>query len=147
MIESLPVVFINTDGVFLLLAFALGYFWFVEKNRSYAIKMMISSVAVFAVVVALKELFLEPRPFVMSGDVAFAGMTPLSSFPSFHAALAFSTATSVSFKKKRLGILLFVIAALLAFGRVAANVHYPIDVLVGIMIGILISAFVEGLDI
>ena len=145
MIDRGGLFFLNTDGVFILLLGVAAYLWLWEKEWGSTIRLMISSLVVFAVVVVLKELFLAPRPFVVINTEPLAGLTPLSSFPSFHSALAFSTATSVSFRRRRLGIVLFFVAALIGAGRVWAYVHYPIDVLVGVMIGILIAAFVESL--
>jgi undecaprenyl-diphosphatase len=89
--------------------------------------------------IILKELFLVPRPFVAFGTPPLAGMVQYSSLPSTHAAVAFAMATAVTLHQNRFGAFLFVIAAIIGIGRVAANVHYPTDVIIGLLIGVLIG--------
>jgi len=67
------------------------------------------------------------------------------SFPSEPAAVAFTFATGVWLVKRgRLGIVMFLMAALLAFARVYVGVHYPLDVIGGAAIGIVASLAALG---
>jgi len=62
------------------------------------------------------------------------------SFPSEPAAIAFAFATGAwLIKRGRLGAVMLFMATLLAFARVYVGVHYPLDVLAGAAIGILLS--------
>ncbi len=58
------------------------------------------------------------------------------SFPSGHAVNVFAAATAIFFEHKRWGIFALVMAALVAFSRLYNCVHYPTDVLAGIVIGV-----------
>lgn len=59
------------------------------------------------------------------------------SFPSSHTAVAFGIATALAFYNLPLGIAAYLMAFLVAFGRVAAGMHYPSDVLAGMVVGVL----------
>jgi undecaprenyl-diphosphatase len=62
-----------------------------------------------------------------------------SSFPSKHATISFLLATFVFLLNKKLGFLFLVFAVLVSTGRVFVGVHYPSDILVGAIFGILIG--------
>lgn len=81
-------------------------------------------------------LWFRARPYVSHPDLLHLPLNPdPSSFPSGHAIVAFSIALSLMYSglKKVSGWMLFV-AILVGLGRVMAGVHYPSDVLGGIVI-------------
>lgn len=83
----------------------------------------------------IKIIVARPRPFTQA-DIELLINAPKSySFPSGHAASSFATATAVFLGDKKLGIVVLIIAALVAFSRLYFFVHYPSDVLVGAMEG------------
>jgi undecaprenyl-diphosphatase len=139
-----PAIFVaNTYGVFFFIIFVVGFVVLKERNKELALHTLFSVVTTTFFVLLLKELFLTPRPFLVDSGDPLAGLAWLSSFPSLHAAIAFAAATTVALHYKRLGIFLLVIASLIGIGRVAADVHYPIDIAFGILIGVTISMFFE----
>jgi len=144
MINTAWVRFINTNGVFILVIIAVIYLWFIKKEQDEAVRVVLSVLIASVFALVIKELFGIPRPFMVNHKEAMAGFATYSSFPSIHTVIAFSAATTVAFQGKRFGLILVVIAGVLALGRVLANVHYPIDIMAGIMIGILISHLVEN---
>ncbi|MFH1457192.1 MAG: phosphatase PAP2 family protein [Patescibacteria group bacterium] len=84
------------------------------------------------------------RPFILH-DVALLIGFPLStkSFPSDHSAFAFALALSFWFYNKRLGYIFLVLACFVGLGRIFVGVHYPIDVVVGAVVGILSALIIR----
>lgn len=84
----------------------------------------------------LKPLIDRPRPFTQV-DITLLIPTPgPHSFPSGHTASSFAVAAAVCFWKKGWGIGALVLAALIAFSRMYFFVHYPTDILGGIVVGV-----------
>jgi membrane-associated phospholipid phosphatase len=73
----------------------------------------------------------EPKPLV---SVPHSG-----SFPSGHAATAFACATVLAVLAPRLAVPAFVLAAVIAWSRVYNGVHWPLDVLGGAALGVLVA--------
>lgn len=147
MIESPLVVFLNTHGVFLLVAFVVLYEFYIARRREVALHALFSVITALVFSLVLKELFLVPRPYMYNGGYPVAGLSDFSSLPSVHAAVAFSLATSVTLHQKNIGILFFGIAALISIGRVLADVHYPVDIAVGVLIGVLVGLIFNQIHI
>ncbi|SDN95395.1 phosphatase PAP2 family protein [Actinacidiphila guanduensis] len=61
------------------------------------------------------------------------------SFPSNHAAIAVAAAVALLFADRRLGLVAAPFALALALSRVWIGVHYPHDVLAGIVVGVLVA--------
>jgi membrane-associated phospholipid phosphatase len=63
-----------------------------------------------------------------------------SSFPSGHAATSFACAATLAWLlPRRAAPVLFVLAAAIAYSRVYVGVHYPLDVLAGAALGLLVA--------
>ncbi len=59
------------------------------------------------------------------------------SFPSGHSAFFFAMAAAIYFYNKKWGIGFFTAAVLMNISRIIAGVHYPSDILAGMIIGML----------
>ena len=96
-----------------------------------------SGLLAFTVAMIMERFTERLRPFAASPDVVALIHQPSTySLPSAHAAIAFAIATALARAHPLLGIAAFLIAILVAFGRVAAGVHYPSDVLAGALLGV-----------
>ncbi|MDY3618871.1 phosphatase PAP2 family protein [Agathobaculum sp.] len=88
--------------------------------------------------VLIKNWVMRPRPFVTHPDLtALLDPGDQWSFPSAHTLSAFAAATALCFHWRLAGFAAYIPAALIAFSRLYACVHYPTDVLAGLLLGIL----------
>lgn len=90
----------------------------------------------------LKPLVARIRPYDMPGAMFSANELLVEalhdkSFPSGHTLCCFEGATVLMLNNKRFGIPALIIAILVAFSRLYLYVHYPTDVLAGIVMGVL----------
>lgn len=144
-----PIVyFLNTQGVFVLVFFVLIFLYFSEKKKEVFRHTLFVFITTVICTLFLKELFNTPRPYVVDKSIeAKAGLAFFPSFPSTHAAIAFSVATTVILHKKKLGMFLLILATLISLGRIAGRVHYPVDVGFGILLGVTIALFFDKFHI
>ncbi len=95
----------------------------------------------------LKDLVMQPRPFLSLPDVRLLVSPPGSySFPSANVTYAFAASSGASLAARRLlgrmplwGWSLLVLAVAISYSRVYVGVHYPGDVLGGAILGILVG--------
>ena len=62
-------------------------------------------------------------------------------FPSGHTLSSFAAAAAIFCGNKRIGIFALIFAAIMAFSRLYLYVHYPSDILAGIIIGVALGIF------
>lgn len=103
------------------------------------------------IVAAIKLIAHQPRPFVVLDHVRQLVIpSEPNSFPSGHNSSTFSVATVLIGKfwqNKILVALLIIFCIAIAFSRVYVGVHYPLDVVVGAMIGIVSGVVVLKLKV
>ncbi|MFZ5969869.1 MAG: phosphatase PAP2 family protein [Bacillota bacterium] len=90
--------------------------------------------------VILKNLIQRPRPFVAAPYLNVLIEKPSSfSFPSGHTAVAFAAASMMMKIIRNKGITIFVLllACTMAFSRLYLQVHYPSDILGGMILGMI----------
>ncbi|SDB19509.1 phosphatase PAP2 family protein [Eubacterium oxidoreducens] len=85
----------------------------------------------------LKPLVARTRPYeVIDELVLLVKKANDYSFPSGHAGAAFAVAMVCFFMlPRRFGVGVLILAALIAFSRLYVAIHYPTDVLAGVLIG------------
>ena len=134
---------LGDDGIFwIFLALILLVF---KKTRKLGVLLLLGlGFASLINNVVLKNIFERPRPFNFDGwPEGFVFPNPLIekphsfSFPSGHTSSSVGAATPLLIKaKKKFGIPIFILALLIGFSRVYVHVHYPTDVIVGTIVGI-----------
>jgi undecaprenyl-diphosphatase len=76
---------------------------------------------------------------------ALVSLPHSSSFPSGHAATSFACATVLSVLAPRLAPGFVLLACAIGFSRVYVGVHYPLDVVAGAILGVLVGLSVLAL--
>lgn len=95
----------------------------------------------------VKNLVQRPRPYMTFKDIQILIPTPSEfSFPSGHTSSSFAAA-AVFYRHlpKKLGLPSVILAGLIGFSRLYVGVHYPTDVIAGVLMGILLSYLAEFL--
>lgn len=93
----------------------------------------------------LKELIERDRPFVPEPEPEpIVRMPDTFSFPSGHATVSFACATVLAVVLPRLVVPFAVLAAAIAWSRVVVGVHYPLDVLGGAVLGVVLGLAVTA---
>lgn len=94
----------------------------------------------------IKNIVQRDRPFINMDGIDMLINTPITySFPSGHTTSSFAAAgvLAISFKNK--SVYVFVLAGLIAFSRLYLGVHFPTDIIAGIILGLscsFISVFI-----
>ncbi|MCH5300135.1 MAG: phosphatase PAP2 family protein [Ruminococcus sp.] len=116
---------------------------FFRKTRSWGIILLCSMLIGYIVgEVAIKNIICRVRPCYFV-DINMIVSKPHSySFPSGHSCSSFAAATVLLKMNKRFGIPALILASLIAFSRLYNYVHYPTDVLCGIVLGVLCALLV-----
>jgi membrane-associated phospholipid phosphatase len=128
--------FLGTEEFYLLLAPLL--YWCIDSQSGLRLGILLMlSGSTFSV---LKIFFHQPRPYWVDPSVKAYSAEPSFGLPSGHA--TFSTVVwgslAVSFKKKWLWVLAFILPILIGLSRVYLGVHFLSDVIAGWLLGILI---------
>lgn len=117
-----------------------------KERRIAGIILIVSIVFEFICVnIFIKNIVNRPRPFLSDESLIPLIRPGESSFPSGHAASSFAAATSLFLYRKKAGLPAYLLAGAIAFSRLYIGVHYPTDVLAGMVIGIVCGGVVNKL--
>lgn len=129
------------------------YYWFqkspkIKSNQELIIIGLFSSFVSLVVARLLAiSLPFRARPFLNAGlhfvkpfGMTDEGLETWSSFPSDHAVLFFSLATSIFLLSRKSGIVAYLYAFFaVCFPRMYFGLHYPTDILFGALLGIVLT--------
>lgn len=120
-----------------VLAAALFCVWLPKEARMrFALVAFGSLPVAWLLARAAGMLFGHEQPFAVLGFEPLVPHDVDNSFPSDHTALGFALGGSVFFYHRAAGMVLIVATMLVGASRVAAGLHYPVDIVVGAIIGI-----------
>jgi membrane-associated phospholipid phosphatase len=133
----------NAWAIFVLVGLA-GAVWFVarpggsQRSKLAALSAAVSAALALLLDVAFAQLWFHNRPFVdhPGATLLLVQHGADNSFPSDHASVAFAVAFAVLAFHRRFGLVLLVGAAAVAIDRIFVGVHYPVDVVASLFVGL-----------
>ncbi len=139
-VDSL-IIFLASTLPWILFAVVIVYFVFIKKNLNRFLMIVFCVGSSYLVSEFLKWIvFRQPRPFaVLEGVTTLVQASSFNSFPSSHATVFAALATAVFIYDRKKGIIFMIMALLIGLARIAAGVHFPIDILTGWFLGFLIT--------
>lgn len=141
-----PAITFIADLLIYVLFLGLLVLWLIDNRIKREQVLHAISAVVVALLIAylIKDFFPTKRPYVYEGIVPITLTIPHdSSFPSSHTAAAFALAMSIYLHERKIGIVFLLEATLVGISRVVADVHYPIDIVAGAVIGMFVAVLVS----
>jgi undecaprenyl-diphosphatase len=141
--KIMPLITALCNGGFIWIAISI----YMISREDYEIEgyMIITSVVVTTIIGEgiIKHIIKRTRPFIDLIENKLLISKPITySFPSGHTASSFAAAGIFLAMDNKFSILVVILASLIAFSRIYLNVHYPTDVVTGVILGILCSRLV-----
>lgn len=130
-----------SNGGFIWIILAIFLLAKKDKKKTGFILALALILDLFVTNILLKNITASLRPFQYRNDIELLIKKPLDySFPSGHAAASFTGASLLYLRgEKKLFKPFFILALLTGFSRLYLYVHFPSDVIAGIIVGILLS--------
>lgn len=129
---------------FMFASFIFLWFKSQEIKKEQAFRILFTALFAWGLTQLIKTVVPTLRPFQIEGSIPMTLTIPFdASFPSGHTATAFALAISLWLDNKKMGFLFLIGAFLVAWGRIASNVHFFGDVLAGAGVGIAVSGALE----
>jgi undecaprenyl-diphosphatase len=144
-VEDLTVIFFASFFIYFLFL-GLIILWFIDGKikKEQVVHALFACLIAWFIAYVIKQLFPTLRPYWLDGRGVMTWTVPTDgSFPSQHTALAFALSTTVFLHDRRVGWIFMISALLIGIARVLANVHYPVDILGGALIGTLVAVVIE----
>ena len=131
-------------GSFFFIFLVVAALWLKGERRP-AVYLAAGLIVDLVLVTALKTVIHRPRPYetlhispLDLGDI-------FGSLPSGHASRAFLSAMILSNFYRKYAIVFFALAASIGFSRVYLGAHYPLDVIIGAINGVLMGILIVNL--
>lgn len=137
--------FLSNDFGYILIIVSFLYLIFINKEsfrqKTKEIIILLSSVVLaWLIVLALKYLFINPRPFLVYPDINTLFLYGSNdSFPSGHATFYGALAIAIFAYHRKAGVYFVLGAILIGLSRVASGVHFPLDIVFGFILGASVS--------
>jgi len=128
------------------------FFWlfltiilWVKNDKKLSVYLIYAIILDTLLSLSLKLTFLRERPYSFMKRNIFLEEDLGPSFPSGHSEKAFSGAVILSSQYGKLKIVFYIFAILTAISRIYIGIHYPLDVIFGSLIGLIVGNIILNL--
>ena len=122
--------------------YVIGIVVLILNKSKKLIPFILAPTTAFLTVHIIRYIYLRPRPFVALEIESLIDHAANGSLPSMHAVSAFVIGMVVWYTHKRVGRYVLALATITGVSRVMVGVHYPLDIVVGGILAILISTVI-----
>ncbi len=129
--------------IFAIPLIILFFYFFYRRNRLVSVFLKIISAIALSYLIShllnyiLGIFFVRLRPFVLYPEIhrlsSFFSSPKDYSFPSDHTAVAFVMGLIVFGDWRKFGVILLILSSFIGLSRVFIGVHYPLDILGGVL--------------
>jgi undecaprenyl-diphosphatase len=144
-LDNLGIFFAKYSG-YILVILLFSFLFFKDKKKYKTMIVEAFSAAILARLVItniIRFIYFHPRPFVDHQVNLLLSHETGGSFPSGHVSFFFALSFVVYFFNKKAGILFLIVSFLMGMARIFVGVHYPLDILGGIFVGIISGWFIN----
>ncbi len=134
-------VFLGKDLIFIL---GIVFVILVLREKDWRRRFYFSALALISVILSrgiitplIQFYYDKPRPFTILDIQSLINHAATPSFPSGHITFIVPIALTVWFINRRVGIWFIISAILIGLARISAGIHWPSDILGGIVVGTL----------
>ena len=140
-------VFVARDLIFILVPVLLIYY-LIKINKPNSKKAIVSGAAAglfsrYVIVQFIHSIYYRLRPFEAHKVTQLFAKSSEASFPSGHTAALLGIGMALYYFDRKIGITVMVIGLLVGLARIICGIHYPSDVLAGVLVGIFSGLFIN----
>ena len=112
------------------------WLWGLSYHRELVVRAVLAIIVGFLLSALLRWLWPHPRPFVVGIGYTHLVHAPTASLPSNHTVFCFSIAFALWWQvaRKRVGWVLMGLGLLVGWARVYLGVHFPLDIIGGVLV-------------
>ncbi|MDM0111130.1 phosphatase PAP2 family protein [Variovorax sp. J22R133] len=131
-----------SHGALLCALLVVGVLCLRPRDGLYAFGIVVAAAVAALVVHGLARAIDEPRPFMLGLGTLRMGHGPRGAMPSAHAAVMFTCALLMLQRPslRLAGLVALALAAITGWARVYAGVHFPFDIVGGLLLAAVIAA-------
>lgn len=129
-------VFGAVDLIFVTAILGLTLFFTGKTKEKKAVFLTILGLVIAEMAIAaIHRVYFEPRPFITFPITPLIPPTADATFPSGHTTIMAVIAAAYTFSRSKFAPLFILLMLWVGFARIFVGVHYPLDILGGIVLG------------